>query len=42
MITDLLNITARGERTFGPNKVYVKQSISSGRAIYYLSAPVFP
>jgi len=42
MITDPLNITARGERTFGPNKVNVKQSIPSGRAIYYPSVTVLP
>jgi len=42
MITDPLNITAKGECTFGPDKVHVKQSIPSVRAIYYLSVTVFP
>jgi hypothetical protein len=33
MATDTLNITARCESIFGPDKVNVQQSISSGRAI---------
>ena len=42
MVTDILNITARGERTFGPSKVNVKQSNRSCRDIYHLSVTVLP
>jgi hypothetical protein len=42
MVTDPLNIAARAERTLGPDKINVKQSILLGRAIYHLSVTVFP
>jgi hypothetical protein len=42
LIAELLNITARGERIFGPHMVNVRQNIPSGRAIYYLSVTVLP
>jgi len=40
IISDPLNITARGESIFGPDMVNVRQSIPSGRAIYYLNVTV--
>ena len=41
LITELLNITARGgERTLGLDVVNVRQSVPSGRAIYYLSVTI--
>jgi hypothetical protein len=42
LIPDLLNITLRGERTFGPVKINVKQSIPANQAVYCLSVTVFP
>jgi len=42
MIAAALNITAIRERTLGPEKLNIKQSIPSGRAIYFLSVTVFP
>jgi hypothetical protein len=42
VVTDPLNNTARGERTFTLDKVNFKQRIPSGWANYYLSVPTFP
>jgi hypothetical protein len=42
MITEPLNITARGERSFGPDVANVRQSIPTGRAIHYLIVTVLP